>query len=94
MTRTFVAQQEAQRAAFIVERAIQEKQSTIVKAEGEAQSAQMIGEALAKSPSFLELRRIEAAREVAGTIATSNNRVFLTSDSLLLNLSSKDKGGL
>src|ERR1700722_3864720 len=31
-----IAQQEAQRAAFIVDKAIQEKQSTIVKAEGEA----------------------------------------------------------
>ena len=28
----------------------------------------------------------QAAREIAGTIANSNNRVFLNSDSLLLNL--------
>jgi len=28
----------------------------------------------------------QAAREIAGTIASSNNRVFLNSDSLLLNL--------
>ena len=37
-----IAQQEAQRAAFVVEKAKQEKQSTIVKAEGEAASAQMV----------------------------------------------------
>jgi len=37
-----VAQQEAQRAAFVVERAIQEKQQKIVQAEGEAEAAQMI----------------------------------------------------
>lgn len=37
-----IAQQEAQRAAFIVDKAIQEKQQTIVKAEGEAQSAKMV----------------------------------------------------
>lgn len=37
-----VAQQEAQRAAFYVERAIQEKQQKIVQAEGEAEAAKMI----------------------------------------------------
>lgn len=81
-----IAQQEAQRAAFIVDRAIQEKQSTIVKAEGEALSAQMVGDAIAKNPAFLQLRKIEAAREVAQIIAKSNNKVMLNSDSLLLNL--------
>lgn len=37
-----VAQQEAQRAAFYVERAVQEKQQKIVQAEGEAEAAKMI----------------------------------------------------
>jgi len=37
-----VAQQEAQRAAFVVDRAIQEKQQKIVHAEGEAQAAKMV----------------------------------------------------
>ena len=37
-----MAQQEAQRAAFIVERAIQERQQKIVQAEGETQAAEMI----------------------------------------------------
>ena len=37
-----VAQQEAQRAAFVVERAKQEKQQKIVQAEGEAEAARMI----------------------------------------------------
>lgn len=30
--------------------------------------------------------RLQAARDIAGTISTSSNRVFLNSDSLLLNL--------
>lgn len=38
-----VAQQEAQRAALLVERAKQERQQKIVEAEGEAQSAKLIG---------------------------------------------------
>lgn len=81
-----IAQQEAQRAAFIVERAYQEKQSTIVRAEGESQAATLIGEAVAKNPFFLQLRRIEAAREIAQQISKSSNKVYLSADNLLLNL--------
>merc|ERR1712200_347108 len=39
-----VAQQEAQRAAFFVEKAYQERQQKIVQAEGEAEAAKMMGE--------------------------------------------------
>lgn len=81
-----IAQQEAQRAAFIVERAKQEQQSIIIRAEGEAEAAKMIGEAMRKNPAFIDLRRIEAAREVAQTVSKSSNRIFLDARSLLLNL--------
>ncbi len=37
-----LAQQEAQRATFIVEKAIQERQEKVVRAEGEAEAARMI----------------------------------------------------
>jgi len=39
-----------------------------------------------KNPAFAELRRIEAAREIANAVAQSPNRVYLNSDSLLINL--------
>lgn len=81
-----VAQQEAQRAAMLVERAKQERQQKIVEAEGEAQSAKLIGEAIAQNPGFLQLRRIDAAREIATTLSQSSNRVFLDSNQLLLNV--------
>eukprot|EP00884_Botryococcus_braunii_P022470 jgi/Botrbrau1/8907/Bobra.0148s0022.1 len=81
-----VAQQEAERAKFIVEKAEQDKQSAIIRAQGEAQSAKLIGEAVQTNPAFLTLRKIEAAREIASTLSTSSNRVFLNADSLLLNL--------
>lgn len=82
-----IAQQEAQRAVFIVDRAKQEQQSIIIKAEGEAESARMIGEAMRKNPAFLDLRRIEAAREVATILSSnSNGRILLDSGMLLLNL--------
>ena len=38
----FTAQQEAQRAAFLVERAAQERQQKIVQAEGEAKAAKLV----------------------------------------------------
>ncbi|KAG2194392.1 hypothetical protein INT47_006707 [Mucor saturninus] len=81
-----IAQQDAQRAAFIVDKARQEKQSIIVRAEGEAKSATLIGEAIENKPGFLELKRIEAAREIASVIARSGNKVMLDSDTLLLNV--------
>jgi len=39
-----------------------------------------------KSPAYIDLRRIEAAREIAKLLGQSRNRVYLDSDSLLLNL--------
>ncbi|KAJ1720876.1 Prohibitin-2, subunit of the prohibitin complex (Phb1p-Phb2p) [Coemansia erecta] len=82
-----IAQQDAQRAAFIVERAKQEKQSTVVRAEGEATSAVLIGEAIKSQPGFLELRRIETARDIAHILQNSGNRLVLDASSLLLNVS-------
>ncbi|KAI9342435.1 prohibitin-2 [Pilaira anomala] len=86
-----IAQQDAQRAAFIVDKARQEKQSIIVRAQGEAQSATLIGEAIKNKPGFLELKRIEAAREIAAVIAKSGNKVMLDADTLLLNVNNQPK---
>lgn len=79
-----VAQQEAERARFIVEKAEQDKRSAIIRATGEARSAQLLGEAIQDNPNFVRLRSIEAARQIAQTVAHSENRVFLPSDMLLL----------
>lgn len=68
----------------MVDQAIQEKQSIIVKAQGEARSAELIGEAVKTNKGFLQLRKLEAAREIAGTLAQSGNRVMLDAKSLLL----------
>ncbi|KAG6840988.1 Prohibitin-2, subunit of the prohibitin complex (Phb1p-Phb2p) [Blastosporella zonata] len=81
-----VAQQTALRAAFLVDQAVQEKQSIIVRAQGEAKSAELIGESMRKNKGFLELRRLEAARDIANILAASGNRVMLDSQSLLLNV--------
>jgi len=85
-----VAQQEAQRAAFVVEKAIQEKQQKIVQAEGEAEAAQMLGEAIGRNPGYLKLRKIRAAQNISRTIANSQNRVYLSGNSLMLNISDRE----
>ncbi|XP_024398997.1 prohibitin-1, mitochondrial isoform X1 [Physcomitrium patens] len=81
-----VAAQEAESAKFVVEKAEQDKRSAIIRAQGEAKSAQLIGDAISNNPAFISLRKIEASREIVNTIFTSQNRVFLSADSLLLNL--------
>ena len=48
-----VAQQEAQRAVFLVEKAKQERQQKIVQAEGEAESAKLIGLAIGQNHKTL-----------------------------------------
>lgn len=81
-----VAQQEAQRAAFFVERAKQERQQKIVQAEGEAEAAKMLGQAVAVNPGYLKLRKLRAAQNIARTIASSQNRVYLSGNTLMLNI--------
>jgi prohibitin 2 len=81
-----VAQQEAERAKFVVEKAQQDKRSLIIKAQGDAQSAKMISEAIKTNPLFLELRKIEAAKAIASTLARAHNRVYLNSEGLMFNL--------
>jgi prohibitin 2 len=57
-----------------VDRATQDKQSAIVRAQGEAQSARLIGQAIQQNPSFITLRKIEvclaaADRDVMGCLS-------------------------
>ncbi|CAG9938475.1 unnamed protein product [Clonostachys rosea f. rosea IK726] len=83
-----VAQQEAQRAAFIVDKARQEKQAMVVKAQGEARSAELIGDAVKKNRAYVELKKIENARLIATQLqeAGSKNRLLLDSEGLGLNV--------
>jgi len=85
-----VALQQAEKAKYLVLHAQEEKKGMIIRAEGEQKSAEMIGKAIANNAGFIELRRIEAAREVSKKLASSSNRVVLSSDSLMLNLISSD----
>jgi len=84
-----IAQQEAQRAAYTVEKAKQEKQQKIVQAEGEAAAASMLGAAISRNPGYLKLRKLKASSQISNVIAQSQNRVYLNSSSLLLNVAEK-----
>jgi len=84
-----VAQQDAERAKFIVMKAEQEKQANVIKAEGDAEAAKLVSEALIASPALVELRRLEAAKDIADTLSRSRNVTDLPSgggQSLLLSL--------
>jgi prohibitin 2 len=81
-----VAQQQADRAKYLVQKADEEKKATIIKAQGTTKEAELIGHAMRDNPGFAELRRIEQAQQIAKALANSTNRVVLSADSLLLNL--------
>lgn len=90
-----VAQQDAQRAAFMVDKARQEKQAFIVRAQGEARSAELIGDAIKKSKSYIELRKIENARHIAQILHESGgkNKLYLDSQGLGLNVNAHSDEG-
>ncbi|KAL2073519.1 hypothetical protein VTL71DRAFT_10845 [Oculimacula yallundae] len=73
-----IAQQDAERARFIVEKAEQERQANVIRAEGEAESADTISKAVAKAgDGLIMIRRIEASREIAQTLAGNPNVTYL-----------------
>ncbi len=75
-----VAHQEAERSKFLVAKAEQEKKVTIIEAEGEAQAADIINEALKKNGrGMIEVRKIDTAKEIALNLAGSRNVVYLPS---------------
>lgn len=86
-----VAEQMAERAKFVVAKAEQERQAVIIRAEGDAEAAKLISDALTKSGrGLLELRRLETALQVADTLSQgSANVTYLPSgNNTLINLPS------
>jgi prohibitin 1 len=80
-----VAQQEAERARFLVLKAEQEMKAAVIRAEGESEAARLITEATSKYGSgLIELRKLEAAKEVAETLSTSRKLVFVPSSTNMI----------
>lgn len=77
-----IAQQEAERARFVVEKAEQERQANVIRAEGEAEAADTISKAVAKSGDGLVLiRRLESQKDIAQILARNPNISYLPSGS-------------
>ncbi|TKA83316.1 Prohibitin-1 [Friedmanniomyces simplex] len=73
-----IAQQEAERARFIVEKAEQERQANVIRAEGESEAADVISKAVAKSGNgLIQIRRIETQRDVANLLSHNPNVTYL-----------------
>lgn len=73
-----IAQQDAERARFVVEKAEQERQANVIRAEGEAEAADIISKAVAKAgDGLIQIRRIEASRDIAQTLSGNPNVTYL-----------------
>ena len=84
-----IAQQDAERAKFIVEKAEQERQASVIRAEGEAEAAATISKALDKAgEAFLALRKIEASKAIVQSLANNPNVSYLpgSGSNVLLNV--------
>merc|ERR1719440_2015943 len=83
-----VAEQDAERQKFIVLKSEQERQATVIRSEGEAEAAKMISQALKEHGSgLIEVRRIDASKDIAENLSKSPNVMYLPSgQSMLLNM--------
>ena len=59
----------------------------MIRAEGESEAARLITQA--SGASFIELRRLEAAREIAETLSSSPNVSYVPGGQVLFNLGGK-----
>jgi len=83
-----VAEQETERQKYIVDRTQLETKATVIRSEGEAEAAVMISNAMKEHGSGLvQVRRIDAAKDIAETLSKSGNVMYLPGgQNALLNL--------
>jgi len=84
-----IAQQDAERAKFIVEKAEQERQAAVIRAEGEAEAAATISAALLRAgDGFIAFRKIEASKAIVQSLSNNRNVTYIPSGSagVLLNV--------
>lgn len=73
-----VAFQDAERQQYLVEQAEQEKLAAVIRAEGESVAAELISKAIAENGTgLIEVRRIDAAKQIATTLSSSRNVTYL-----------------
>jgi prohibitin 1 len=83
-----VAQQDAEKAKFLVQKQEQEARATIMKAEGEAEAGEILRNAIEMyGNNLLEIRRLEAAKKIADSLAKSPGVTYIPGgNNTLLNL--------
>ncbi|KAL5005810.1 hypothetical protein ScPMuIL_016968 [Solemya velum] len=73
-----VAQQDAERARYVVEKAEQQKKAAVISAEGESKAAELLAKAFADAgEGLVELRKLEAAEDIAYQLSQSRNIIYL-----------------
>lgn len=73
-----VAQQEAETQFWLVAKADQERKAAVIRAEGEAEAASLISNAMVEAGTgLIEVRRIDTAKEVAATLAKGRGVTYL-----------------
>lgn len=83
-----VAQQDAERAKYVVQQMEQEALAAVIKAEGEAEAGKLLRQAYEKyGTTILEMRRLEASKKIAETLSRSSGVMYIPgNNSTLLNL--------
>ena len=79
-----VAQQNAERSKFIVLKREEEKKATIIRAEGEAEAAQLIADSISTNgPGLVAIRKMETSLSIAQTLSSSPNITFLSGNNTM-----------
>ena len=81
-----IAQQNAERMKYLVERSKEIKKTAIITAERDCKTIELLGKSMKNSGSYLMFRQLETALDVATTLSASRNHVILDSDQLLMNV--------
>jgi len=84
-----IAEQRAEMARYNVEKAEQVKIANIIKAEGDAEAASLIAEAMNKSgEGLIEMRKMEASLEISRDLSRNQRITYLpnTNGGMLLNM--------
>jgi len=75
-----VAQQEAEKAKYLVEKAEHVKTAAIIQAQGDTEAASLLANAFKEAgEGLVELRRIEAAEDIASNLSQNRGVVYLPS---------------
>ncbi|HUU05382.1 MAG TPA: prohibitin family protein [Patescibacteria group bacterium] len=75
-----IAQQEAQRMKYVLEKQELEKRRKIIEAEGEAESLRLKGKALADNPALIQYEYVKLLAPSIQAIVTDQNTIFNFSD--------------